>query len=220
MDEVKDLQKLLGEDQVQIGKQMGKCYQQQAEGRLLVKTGKLCYTIMVEKHKMDVGPFLPTITPELLRGPYGSPPRDDGDFGKEYEGETNVGRRISEIQRIPPSERSNQTGYTVVRTQGDEYSAMIRDALKFFQKKGACLLIGNEMGPSYQQPPEGRELIILPEYQYLQLVVDFEGGVGNWLPAITPELLTGEFGEADAKEYVRTELNGLVSWVANRDDQG
>ena len=71
------------------------------------------------------------------------------------------------------------------------------------------------MGPSYQQPAEGRELIILPEYQYLQLVVDFGEGVGNWLPTITPELLTGEFGGTPEEGFVRTEVNGLVSWVTN-----
>ena len=71
------------------------------------------------------------------------------------------------------------------------------------------------MGPSYQQPAEGRELIILPEYQYLQMVVDFNHGVGNWLPTITPELLTGEYGELTVNDFVRTEVNGLVSWVTN-----
>ena len=63
MDEVKDLQNLLGEDQVQVGKQMGKCYQQQAEGRLLVKTVELCHKIMLEKHERDVGPFCPPLRP-------------------------------------------------------------------------------------------------------------------------------------------------------------
>ena len=63
-------------------------------------------------------------------------------------------------------------------------------------------------------------LMILPEYEYLLLVEDFYGDVGHWLPTITPELLTGEFGDPEEKDYFRTEVDGLVSWVTDRDDQG
>ena len=76
------------------------------------------------------------------------------------------------------------------------------------------------MGPSYQQPAADRLLIILPEYQYLELVIHFEAAVGNWVPTITPELLTGDFGGKEEKDFYQTEENGLVSWVTNRDDQG
>ena len=77
-----------------------------SSGTLLwIKTGKLCYTMMVEKHKMDVGPFLPTITPELLRGPYGSPQRDDDEEEEENEIDNSVRRKMAEFRDTPPSER-------------------------------------------------------------------------------------------------------------------
>ena len=65
-------------------------------------------------------------------------------------------------------ERSGQTGYTVVQATDDSYGRDIMSVLESYQSKGACLLIGSEMGPSYQKPAEGRELVILPEYEYLK----------------------------------------------------
>ena len=62
---------------------------------------------MAEKHGRDVGPFLPTITPELLRGPYGSPQRDDGEKEEENESDNSVRRRMEEFRSTPPSERIN-----------------------------------------------------------------------------------------------------------------
>ena len=50
------------------------------------------------------------------------------------------------------------------------------------------------MGPSYHEPAADRLLIEITEYLYLVLVTDFCEDVGNWVPTITPELLTGDFG--------------------------
>ena len=187
---------------------------------MLVNTMELCHTIMVEKHERDVGPVLPTITPELPRGPYGSPQLNDDDQQLETEDQTNVRQRMADILRQPRSERSDQTGFTVVRAKNDYYSVSIMEALESFQSKGASVLVGDEMGPSYQQPAADRLLIVLPEYLFLLLVTDFWEDVGNWVPTITPELLTGDFGGTPEKEFFQTEENGLVSWVTNRDDQG
>jgi hypothetical protein len=240
IDEVKDLQGILGEGQVQIGKEMGRCYQRHAEGRLLVKTGDWCHKMMLEKHKEDVGPFLPTITHELLYGPYGSTLLSDEPHGQtkdqqiksdesheqtedqqvEGENRTNVERRMAEILKQGRSEQGDLMGFTVIHDKDDYYTDTIRGVIASLKSKGACVLVGEEMGPSYQQPAAGWQLMILPEYEYLSLVEEFYGDVGHWLPTITPELLTGEFGDPGEKEYFRTEVDGLVSWVTDLDDQG
>ena len=91
----------------------------------------------------------------------------------------------------------------------------IRDAIETFQKHGAKILIGDQMEPSCQQPAADRLLLETPEYPYLVLVTDFWEDVGNWVPTITPELLTGDFGGKAEKDFYKTEENGLVSWVTN-----
>ena len=91
----------------------------------------------------------------------------------------------------------------------------LRDAIETFQKRGARALAGHQMGPSYQRPAADRILLEITEYLYLVLVTDFCEDVGNWVPTITPELLTGDFGGKAEKDFYKTEENGLVSWVTN-----
>ena len=88
MDLLNDHQELLGVDQVQICEEMGESYQQQASDRLLVKTHAACYEAVYTHHKRDVGPFLPTITQDLLKGDFGTP---------DLEGFTTEGEHAQEV---------------------------------------------------------------------------------------------------------------------------
>jgi hypothetical protein len=221
LQEMKNLRNLLGEDQI---KEIDEDHQARAEGRMLVRLVELCYETMEEKHKGDVGPFLPNITDELLHGPYGSPPvNDENEDESEDESEdedsmpeSQVAQRLMEIEKTDKKEWNNHMGFTVVASN----SRQISTALKYHISNGANILVGEEMGPSYQQPAADRQLIILPEYYYLSLATYLYHSVGNWVPSITPELLTSGFGVRSNGDFYQIDLEGLVSWVSDQHDQG
>ena len=56
------------------------------------------------------------------------------------------------------------------------------------------IIVEEELGPLYQRHAEDRLLVRIQEKGYLWLLEDDQENVGPWLPTITPELLTGEFG--------------------------
>ena len=52
------------------------------------------------------------------------------------------------------------------------------------------------------------------------MMEEFCKDVGQWVPTITPELLTGDFGAPESKDFNKKEVDGQVSWVTDQYDQG
>jgi hypothetical protein len=248
MDEVKSLQFILGEDQVQVAKQMGSCYQHPEKDRMLVKTTQLCHDTMTEKHEGDVGPLLPTITNELLFGHFGKeqtpmvedepqvdetqehdpqadePLEDDpqADESEEDEPQNQATADVYEIMtQIPEQEKTTRIGFTVIGAVQHMSMATIRDELDSRRERGECFHLGEELGPEYPRPAEGRTLLCISEYLYLSLLMALGEGVGGWLPSPTPELLASKIGSTGSwTNYMQIEVDGLRGWVAKQDDLG